>query len=180
MHIAREIGEYERMSTVAANAYVQPIVSSYLAKLTDRMQAQNVGGALHIMLSNGAFTTSQIASDAPIRILESGPAGGVLSAINCARGENISEVLAFDMGGTTAKACVAVDAKPSITHVFEFGRVRRFRRGSGLPAVSPSIDLIEIGAGGGSLATVSELGLLQVGPQAPEPNRARLATVLAG
>lgn len=165
VHIAREIGEYERMSTVAANAYVQPIVSSYLAKLTDRMQAQDVGGALHIMLSNGAFTTSQIASDAPIRILESGPAGGVLSAINCARGEDISEVLAFDMGGTTAKACVAVDAKPSITHVFEFGRVRRFRRGSGLPAVSPSIDLIEIGAGGGSLATVSELGLLQVGPQ---------------
>jgi N-methylhydantoinase A len=163
--IAREIGEYERMSTVAANAYVQPIVSAYLRELTARLETLDVSAALHVMLSNGAFTTADIAAAAPIRILESGPAGGVLSAVNCAAVESVNQVLAFDMGGTTAKACVAVDGRPTITHVFEFARVQRFKRGSGLPAVSPSIDLIEIGAGGGSLASVSDLGLLQVGPQ---------------
>ena len=163
--VAREIGEYERMSTAAANAYVQPIVHDYLSSLAQRFNDLNLDTALHIMLSDGAFTTAPLAADAPIRILESGPAGGVLSAVNCARVEGINQVLAFDMGGTTAKACVSVDNRPSLTHVFEFARVQRFKRGSGLPAVAPSIDLIEIGAGGGSLATVNNLGLLQVGPQ---------------
>jgi N-methylhydantoinase A len=163
--VAREIGEYERMSTVAANAYVQPVVSQYLRELRGRLKALGIPGALHVMLSNGAFTTADLAASAPIRILESGPAGGVQSAVNCAQSTGFSKVLAFDMGGTTAKACVAVDGRPSLTHVFEFGRVKRFKRGSGLPAVAPSIDLIEIGAGGGSLARVNELGLLQVGPQ---------------
>lgn len=163
--VASEIGEYERMSTVAANAYVMPIVANYLRELAGRMQSLHIDGALHVMLSNGAFTTADIAANAPIRILESGPAGGVLSAVNCARAEGIDRVLAFDMGGTTAKACVAVDSRPAVTHIFEFGRVQRFKRGSGLPAVAPSIDLIEIGAGGGSLAALSDLGLLQVGPQ---------------
>lgn len=163
--VAREIGEYERMSTVAANAYVQPLVQDYLANLQDRLADLGAGGTLDIMLSNGAFTRASMAAQAPIRILESGPAGGVLSAINCAQAEGTGQVLAFDMGGTTAKACVAVDGEPSLTHVFEFGRMQRFKRGSGLPALTPSIDLIEIGAGGGSLATVNALGLMQVGPQ---------------
>ena len=163
--VAREIGEYERMSTVAANAYVQPIVARYLSELRDRLDGLGVDGTLDVMLSNGAFTRADLAARAPIRILESGPAGGVLSAVNCAAIEDTHRVLAFDMGGTTAKACVAVDGKPALTHVFEFGRVQRFKRGSGLPAVAPSIDLIEIGAGGGSLATLNALGLMQVGPQ---------------
>ena len=163
--VAREIGEYERMSTVAANAYVQPAVQRYLSALTGRLQALGLHATLDIMVSNGAFTTAELASRLPVRLLESGPAGGVLSAINCGQTDGVDRVLAFDMGGTTAKACVAVDAKPSITHVFEFGRVQRFKRGSGLPAVVPSIDLIEIGAGGGSIASVNALGLLQVGPQ---------------
>ena len=163
--VAREIGEYERMSTVAANAYVQPLVSRYLAALHERLATAGITGGLDVMLSNGAFTTAGLAARVPIRILESGPAGGVLSAVNCAACESIGKVLAFDMGGTTAKACVAVDGRPAITHVFEFGRVRRFKRDSGLPAAAPSIDLIEIGAGGGSLAAVNALGLLQVGPQ---------------
>ncbi|MEM7252207.1 MAG: hydantoinase/oxoprolinase family protein [Pseudomonadota bacterium] len=164
-NIAREIGEFERMSTVAANVYVQPIVSEYIATLNEQLHALGIPGALHIMLSDGAFTTADFAAAAPVRILESGPAGGVLSAVNCAALEGIDKVVAFDMGGTTAKACVAVEGKPSITHTFEFARVQRFHRGSGLPAVTPSIDLIEIGAGGGSLAAVNALGLLQVGPQ---------------
>ena len=163
--VAREIGEYERMSTTAANAYVQPIVRDYLQTLSKRLAEQDVRGTLDIMLSDGAFTRADIAAEFPIRILESGPAGGVQSAVNCGLDADTSQVLAFDMGGTTAKACVAVDGKPAITHVFEFGRVRRFKQGSGLPAMTPSMDLIEIGAGGGSLATVNALGLLQVGPQ---------------
>lgn len=163
--VAREIGEYERMSTTAANAYVQPIVRDYLQTLSKRLAEQDVRGTLDIMLSDGAFTRADIAAEFPIRILESGPAGGVQSAVNCGLDADTSHVLAFDMGGTTAKACVAVDGKPAITHVFEFGRVRRFKQGSGLPAMTPSMDLIEIGAGGGSLATVNALGLLQVGPQ---------------
>ncbi|MEM7407917.1 MAG: hydantoinase/oxoprolinase family protein [Pseudomonadota bacterium] len=163
--IAREIGEYERMSTAAANAYVQPVVMQYLATLEERLTRLNAGGTLDIMLSNGAFTRAAQAAAAPIRILESGPAGGVQSAVNCGLEAGINRVLAFDMGGTTAKACVAVDGAPEITHVFEFGRVQRFKLGSGLPAVTPSMDLIEIGAGGGSLANINALGLMQVGPQ---------------
>lgn len=162
--IASEIGEYERMSTAAANAYVQPIVQQYLSTLEGRLAKLDAGGTLDIMLSNGAFTRAELAAKAPIRILESGPAGGVQSAVNCGLDAGINRVLAFDMGGTTAKACVAVDGKPEITHVFEFGRVQRFKHGSGLPAMTPSMDLIEIGAGGGSLATINALGLLQVGP----------------
>jgi len=175
--VAREIGEFERMSTVVANACVQPVTARYLASLEGRLERSGAwpdapsrkpappSGTLDIMLSNGAFTGAAIAARFPIRILESGPAGGVLAAVNCAREAGIERVLAFDMGGTTAKACVAVAGEAALTHVFEFGRVRRFKRGSGLPAVAPSVDLIEIGAGGGSLARPSPLGLLQVGPQ---------------
>ncbi len=163
--VAREIGEFERMSTVAANAYVMPVAQTYLSTLEQRLSALGAGGTLDVMLSNGAFTTADLAVRLPVRILESGPAGGVLSAVNCGLEEGTDKVLAFDMGGTTAKACVAVEGKASLTHVFEFGRVQRFKRGSGLPAVAPSMDLIEIGAGGGSLASVNALGLLQVGPQ---------------
>ena len=163
--IAAEIGEYERMSTVTANATVQPLVKNYLAKLADRLNVLGVQGNIDIMLSDGAFTKAVVAAKAPIRILESGPAGGVLSGVNCGLVEGVSRVLAFDMGGTTAKAGLSVDGKPNITHTFEFGRVQRFKRGSGLPALTPSIDLIEIGAGGGSLARLNPLGLMQVGPQ---------------
>ena len=163
--IAREIGEFERMCTTVANAYVQPVVRDYLSTLETRLEGHGIRGTLDIMMSNGAFTRAQLAADAPIRILESGPAGGVQSAINCGLDAGVHDVLAFDMGGTTAKACVAAGGEAQLTHVFEFGRVQRFKHGSGLPAVAPSMDLIEIGAGGGSLAGISALGLLSVGPQ---------------
>jgi len=163
--VANEIGEYERMSTVVANAYVQPIVESYLRGLHCRLQGMGIGGRLDIMVSNGGFTDADVAARFPIRLLESGPAGGVLSAINCGAIHGLDHIIAFDMGGTTAKTCVSIGGDPAITHVFEFARVRRFKKGSGLPAVAPSIDLIEIGAGGGSIARISALGLLQVGPE---------------
>src|SRR5690606_36823425 len=163
--VAAEIGEYERMSTVGANANVQPIVEHYMNALGQRLNTLGLDARLDIMVSNGGFTEAEMAGRFPIRLLESGPAGGVLSAINCASLHQVKNILAFDMGGTTAKSCVAVYGVPAITHTFEFARVRRFRKGSGLPAVSPSIDLIEIGAGGGSIARVSSMGLLQVGPE---------------
>jgi N-methylhydantoinase A len=163
--IAREIREYERMSTTAANAYVQPLVAQYLRNLDRRVSALVPEAPLRIMVSSGGFTSGEAAAETPILLLESGPAGGVLSALNTARANGIDQILAFDMGGTTAKACVAVGGEPLIAHSFEAARVRRFKRGSGLPILIPSIDLIEIGAGGGSIAHVNELGLLNVGPE---------------
>jgi len=164
-NIAREIREFERMSTVAANAYVQPLVAEYLAKLDTRVHELAPKAPLRIMISSGGFTSGAAAAQTPIQLLESGPAGGVLSAMNTARNAGIKQILAFDMGGTTAKACVAVGGEPLISHSFECARVSRFKRGSGLPILIPSIDLIEIGAGGGSIAHVNDLGLLNVGPE---------------
>lgn len=163
--VSGAIGEYERMSTTVANAFVQPLVKTYLERLRSRLDEVGIICRLDIMVSNGAFTTAVQAGDFPIRLLESGPAGGVLSAINCGVLEGADYILAFDMGGTTAKSCVAVNGRPHITHTFEFAREKRFKKGSGLPAQTPSIDLIEIGAGGGSIAKISPLGLLQVGPE---------------
>lgn len=163
--VSGAIGEYERMSTTVANAFVQPLVKTYLARLSSRFVEAGIEGRLDIMVSNGAFTTAAQAGEFPIRLLESGPAGGVLSAINAGMLKNAGKVLAFDMGGTTAKSAVAIDGKPEVTQSFEFAREKRFKKGSGLPAQTPSIDLIEIGAGGGSIARISPLGLLQVGPE---------------
>ena len=163
--IGREIREFERMSTAVANAYVQPLTSDYLSNLQGRLARLGAEAPLRIMVSSGGFTSAENAAKIPVRLLESGPAAGVLSAVNTANAAGIDRVLAFDMGGTTAKLCVAIDAKPEITNQFEAGRVRRFKKGSGLPIMVPSIDMIEIGAGGGSIAHVGDLGLLNVGPQ---------------
>jgi N-methylhydantoinase A len=163
--VAREIREYERMSTTVANAYVQPLMQRYLGLLAERMRSAGISGPLRIMLSSGGFTSAEAAAETPILLLESGPAAGVLSAVNTGLTSGVDHVLAFDMGGTTAKACVAIGGAPAVAHSFEAARVRRFKRGSGLPILIPSIDLIEIGAGGGSIASVDALGLLKVGPQ---------------
>jgi N-methylhydantoinase A len=163
--IAREMREYERMSTTTANAYVQPLMAEYLRRLEGRVKDVAPKAPLRIMVSSGGFTSGEAAAETPILLLESGPAGGVLSALNTARLNGIDQILAFDMGGTTAKACVAVGGEPLIAHSFEAARVHRFKRGSGLPILIPSIDLIEIGAGGGSIAHVNDLGLLNVGPE---------------
>ncbi len=163
--IAPEPREYERMSTVAANAYVQPLMTRYLSMLDARLRDAGIVGPLRIMLSAGGFSDAAFAAGAPIQLLESGPAAGVLSAANAGAAAGARHVLAFDMGGTTAKACVVADGEPPVAHAFEAARVRRFRRGSGLPVLVPSLDLIEIGAGGGSIASVNAVGTLAVGPR---------------
>jgi len=162
--VASEIREFERMSTTVANAFVQPVAARYIERLRSRLKTLNIKSPLRIMVSSGGFTSDQSAAEVPIELLESGPAGGVRSAANTAAAVDAGDVLTFDMGGTTAKACVAVGGEPSITYSFEAARVKRFRKGSGLPILVPSIDLIEIGAGGGSIAYKNELGLLNVGP----------------
>jgi len=163
--VAPEVREYERASTVAANAYVQPLTSTYLGDLVDRLKADGIKSPLRVMTSGGGFTSSRAAADFPLRLLESGPAAGVLSAAATGQRAGVGNILAFDMGGTTAKACVVVDGIPEITRIFEAGRAKGFAKGSGLPIITPSIDLIEIGAGGGSIAHPSLLGLLNVGPE---------------
>jgi N-methylhydantoinase A len=162
--LAREVKEYERTSTVAANAYVKPVVADYLRQLEQRIESLSPGVPLRIMVSSGGFTSARSAAHTPIFLLESGPAAGVLSALNTARANGVDRVLAFDMGGTTAKACVVAGGEPPVAYSFECARVHRFKRGSGLPVLIPSIDLIEIGAGGGSIARVNRMGLLNVGP----------------
>ncbi len=163
--ITREFREYERMSTTVANAYVQPLMNRYIGKLQDRLRELHVAAPLRVMVSSGGFTSAAAAADTPISLLESGPAGGVLSAINTARDCGIDDILAFDMGGTTAKACVSTAGELTLCHTFEVARVHRFKKGSGLPMLVSSIELVEIGAGGGSIARVSALGLLSVGPE---------------
>lgn len=162
--VAREIREYERTTTVTANAFVQPIVEKYLHQLATRLLAAGIEAPLRIMLSSGGSTSATNAAEVPIATLESGPAGGVISAANAGRAAGFDDVIAFDMGGTTAKICTVIGGAPSVVHLFEAARVRRFKKGSGLPLLVASIDLIEIGAGGGSIARISDLGLLTVGP----------------
>jgi N-methylhydantoinase A len=162
--VAREIREYERTTTATANAFVQPIVATYLNELSARLRQAGIDAPLRIMVSSGGSTSASNAAEVPITTLESGPAGGVLSAANTGRTAGFDDVLAFDMGGTTAKICTVIGGAPSVVHTFEAARVRRFKKGSGLPLLIASIDLIEIGAGGGSIARISDLGLLTVGP----------------
>ena len=162
--VAPEIREFERTVTVIANAYVQPVVRSYLERLEKIMAAARVNAPILVMLSNGGMTTPKVSAEVPIRLIESGPAAGVLSA--CHAGARIGEpnLLAFDMGGTTAKACFIENGKPAFTGQFEAARVKRQFRGSGMPLKVPSVEMIEIGAGGGSIARLDGTGLLKVGP----------------
>ena len=171
-----EIREFERTSATAMNAYVQPVTDRYLARLEGRLRDEGFEGVLHIVVSSGRLTTVEGARERPVQLLESGPAGGTMAAAYFGRdlaaqdasGDGAptgANLLAFDMGGTTAKASLVVDGEPEITTEFEAAHVRRFKRGSGLPVRIPVIDMIEIGAGGGSIASVNSLGLLQVGPE---------------
>jgi N-methylhydantoinase A len=162
--LAREIREYERTSTTVANAYVQPLTSRYLARLEEQLSGLGVSGRLSLMVSSGGVTSAATAREKPITLTESGPAAGALVGGFFGQLAGESSVIAFDMGGTTAKACLIEDGRPLLTYSFEAGRVHRFKKGSGLPLKVPAIDLIEIGAGGGSIARIDRLGLLKVGP----------------
>jgi 5-oxoprolinase (ATP-hydrolysing)/N-methylhydantoinase A len=160
-----EIGEYERMSVTAANAYVQPLADAYLCDAEERLRAVGFDGSFFVMLSNGGISSGAIARRMPVRMVESGPAAGALCAARYARAAGIEKLVAFDMGGTTAKICLVERGEPRTTSGFEVARVHRFTRGSGLPLRVPSVELSEIGAGGGSIARLDEAGLLQVGPR---------------
>ena len=162
--VSPEIGEYERTSTTVANAYVQTIFKSYIDALVKGLKKIGIKNDLFLMLSDGGIVHQKTAVEYPIRLVQSGPAGGAQAATLYGRSTNSNDVLCFDMGGTTAKACLIDNGKPSRTTVFEVARVYRFAKGSGLPLQVPVIDMIEIGAGGGSIARVDDMGLIQVGP----------------
>ncbi len=162
--IAPQIREYLRASTVAANAYAAPITGPYLDALARRLEADGYPSRALIMLSSGGTVGPHTAGRMPVRMVESGPAAGALGASLIAKALDLKDLLAFDMGGTTAKVCLIQDQKPLVTGLFEIDRMYRFKEGSGLPITVPCIDLIEIGAGGGSIANVDGMGLLKVGP----------------
>ncbi|HET8628462.1 MAG TPA: hydantoinase/oxoprolinase family protein [Thermomicrobiales bacterium] len=163
--VVPEIGEYERTSTTLANVYVRPLVERYLAGLVARLRDLGVADApLLVMLSSGGTATVETARRFPIRLVESGPAAGALAAAHYGGLTGRPDLLSFDMGGTTAKACLIDRGEPLVAADFEVARVYRFKRGSGLPVRVPVIEMIEIGAGGGSIARVDGLGLLKVGP----------------
>jgi N-methylhydantoinase A len=163
--LAPQMREYPRAVTTVCNAATMPLIGPYLAALESWLRDEGFGGALMMMLSNGGVVSSQVAASAPIRVVESGPAAGALAGAWYAHRLGEERLLCFDMGGTTAKSCLVESAEPAMTMEFEVARVYRFKKGSGLPVTVPSVDLVEIGAGGGSLARVDDLGLLKVGPE---------------
>ena len=163
--VAPGMREYPRASTTAANAYVQPITERYLERVADGLQAGGIAAPLNIMLSSGGTTTVDAARTFPIRLVESGPAGGALAGVYWGQLLGYSDILTFDMGGTTAKAALTRQGELTISHQSEVAHVHRFKRGSGLPLMVPMIEMIEIGAGGGSIARLNKLGLPVVGPE---------------
>jgi len=160
-----QIREYERTCTTAVNAYVKPITYRYLKKLTSRLKSIGFTGKLFIMLSSGGITSVETAREFPVRIIESGPTAAVIASQHYGKMFNIKDMFCFDMGGTTAKSCLIQKGHAGLVSTFEVGRVQRFKKGSGLPIQVPVVDLMEIGAGGGSIAKISKLGLLAVGPE---------------
>ncbi|NVP56959.1 hydantoinase/oxoprolinase family protein [Mycoplana rhizolycopersici] len=168
--VAPQIREYPRASTATVNAYTMPISQPYLRRLSDRLRDEGFGNSPLIMLSSGGVVGAETAGRNPVRMIESGPAAGALAACHYAEVLGIDRLMSFDMGGTTAKACLIENRTPLVTGLFEVDRRYRFKEGSGLPVTVPSIDLIEIGAGGGSIAHVDELGLLKVGPESAGSN----------
>ncbi len=160
-----EIGEYGRVSTTVANAYVQPIIDKYLGDLDRALGELGSAAAFFVIGSNAGTLSLDVARQYPVRLVESGPAAGVSIAAHYARQLDTSHILSFDMGGTTAKISLVTDYEPTRTNELEVARVKRFQKGSGLLLKAPAVDLIEIGAGGGSIAEVDNLGLLTVGPE---------------
>ncbi|MEZ5826146.1 MAG: hydantoinase/oxoprolinase family protein [Geminicoccaceae bacterium] len=162
--VSAEMREYERFSTAVANAYVQPLMAGYLGRLRQRLDEMGLGCPFFMMMSGGGLTTLEQARAVPVRLVESGPAGGAVLAGRIARREGLASVLAFDMGGTTAKVCLLRDGEPDRARLFEVARVYRDLKGSGLPVRIPVIEMVEIGAGGGSIGRIDAMGRITVGP----------------
>ncbi len=163
--VSPQMREYERFNTVVANAYIKPLIKGYLDRLEARLMGEDVSCDLFLMHSGGGIISLPSAAEFPVRLVESGPAGGAVFAADIAARFGLDKVLSFDMGGTTAKICLIKDQTPKTSRVFEVARTYRFKKGSGMPISIPVIDMVEIGAGGGSLAQVDSLQQIRVGPQ---------------
>ncbi|WP_281858117.1 hydantoinase/oxoprolinase family protein, partial [Litoreibacter halocynthiae] len=163
--VSPQMREYERFNTVVANAYIKPLMKSYLGRLEGRLRDEGVDCNIFLMHSGGGIISLENAAEFPVRLVESGPAGGAVFAANIAARYGLDKVLSFDMGGTTAKICLIKDQTPKTSRVFEVARTYRFKKGSGMPISIPVIDMVEIGAGGGSLAHVDAMRQIRVGPE---------------
>jgi len=163
--VSPQMREYERFTTVCANAYVKPMMRAYLRRLTGRLAEIGARAPVMLMHSGGGIVSLETAAEFPVRLVESGPAGGAIFAADLARRHGLDKVLSFDMGGTTAKICMIRDQSPKTARVFEVARSYRFKKGSGMPISIPVIDMVEIGAGGGSLASVDSMHQIRVGPE---------------
>ncbi len=162
--VSPEMREYERFSTTCANAYIKPLMAGYLHRLAARLRAAGADCPLYLIHSGGGLMTVDAAAELPVRLVESGPAGGIVLAAHVARATGTASALAFDMGGTTAKIALIDDGRPTTARSFEVDRIYRFMKGSGLPVRIPVIELVEIGAGGGSIARVDRMRRITVGP----------------
>ncbi len=163
--VSPQMREYERFNTVVANAYIKPLMKSYLGRLEGRLRDEGVTCKIFLMHSGGGIISIESAAEFPVRLVESGPAGGAVFAANIAARYGLDKVLSFDMGGTTAKICLIKNQTPKTSRVFEVARTYRFKKGSGMPISIPVIDMVEIGAGGGSLAHVDAMRQIRVGPE---------------
>jgi len=172
--ISPQMRELPRFNTVIANAYVQPQVADYLGRLVARLKDAGVSAPVFMLHSGGGLISVDVAAEQPVRLLESGPAGGAIFAADFARGHGLDSVLSFDMGGTTAKICLIEEGAPKTANTFEVARTYRFKKGSGMTVSTPVVEMVEIGAGGGSIAAIDTLGRIQVGPRsaASEPGPA--------
>ncbi|WP_108483623.1 hydantoinase/oxoprolinase family protein [Oceaniglobus ichthyenteri] len=163
--VSPQMREYERFNTVVANAYIKPLMKSYLGRLAGRLRDEGVGCNIFLMHSGGGIISLENAAEFPVRLVESGPAGGAVFAAHIAARYGLDKVLSFDMGGTTAKICLIKNQTPKTARVFEVARSYRFKKGSGMPISIPVIDMVEIGAGGGSLAHIDSMRQIRVGPE---------------
>ncbi|MFQ1700169.1 hydantoinase/oxoprolinase family protein [Loktanella agnita] len=163
--VSPQMREYERFNTTVANAYIKPLIKSYLGRLRDRLARQGTSCPIFLMHSGGGIISLENAAEFPVRLVESGPAGGAVFAADIAARHGLDKVLSFDMGGTTAKICLIKHQTPKTARVFEVARTYRFKKGSGMPISIPVIDMVEIGAGGGSLAHVDAMRQIRVGPE---------------
>ena len=166
--VSPEMREFERISTACANAYVQPLMSRHLRSLASQLRTQGLDCPLFLMLSGGGITTLETAIRFPVRLVESGPAGGAIFSSFIASQLGLSRVLSYDMGGTTAKVCLIDDGEPHTSRTFEVAREYRFLKGSGIPINIPVIEMVEIGAGGGSIADVDSMNRIRVGPESAD------------
>ena len=163
--VSPQMREYERFNTTIANAYIKPLMKSYLGRLKARLADEGADCPIFLMHSGGGIISLENAAEFPVRLVESGPAGGAVFAAHIAARHGLDKVLSFDMGGTTAKICLIKNQTPKTTRVFEVARTYRFKKGSGMPISIPVIDMVEIGAGGGSLAHVDSMRQIRVGPE---------------